>query len=814
MLITAKKTTAIALVLMFVLTTTLMIGLPAVNAAYAIDQYIYITVAPNPIGVDQTAQVTMWCASLPRAPVFGVVDELFHGVTATITTPSGKIETRGVQLDTIAAGYFLYTPTELGNYSFQAHFPEQTQGSKIGEPDITYKKADSRIATLTVQQEQISWLPSTPLPTGYWQRPINAQNRDWWPISGNWLEPGYNASGRFNPYTTAPNTAHIVWTKEHEIGGLVGGAQGMRGYYSGILYEGKWGPACVIEGKLYYRTHLGSSYFDGTACVDLRTGEELWWLNGTLINMGQVLYFSSPDQQGAIPYLWTTAGTTRSMYDARTGTKICDIANASSGTNVMDKNGNWLVYILNGANNWLAMWNSTLCVLKQQTVTVAGIPEWYWRPPMGGTLNWAPGVQWNVTLDDMPGVQSISKIWGDVIYARANYPPPASTGGGSSTPPSIVGDIAYSLTDGHRLWGPINRTAVPTRTTGVMANGVYTEIVKETFEMYGYDIYTGALKWGPSPIPDPDAWAFNFQSTIDSAYGILYFGSYDGRVHAWNITTGKYLWNYYSGNAGLETPYGSWPIYGSLTIADGKVFAPNSEHSITDPIWRGEQLHAVNATTGEGVWSIAGVFQSPVIADGYLVSLNAYDNQLYCFGKGLSETTVAIQDDVVSFGDTILIKGTVTDQSPGDTCLGVPAAGTPVIADKDMSAWMEYLYMQKPKPTNATGVPVKIEVIDSNNNLRTIGTTTSDDSGMFTLSWTPDIEGDYKVIATFPGSESYSASNSETALTVTQAPQAESKPEYPQPVDNTMTIVGVGVALAILIAIVGAVIVLMLRKRP
>jgi hypothetical protein len=70
--------------------------------------------------------------------------------------------------------------------------------------------------------------------------------------------------------------------------------------------------------------------------------------------------------------------------------------------------------------------------------------------------------------------------------------------------------------------------------------------------------------------------------------------------------------------------------------------------------------------------------------------------------------------------------------------------------------------MQKPKPKDAIGVPVSIDVIDANGNYRNIGTATSDVSGMFTFSWTPDIEGDYKVIATFAGSESYWPSSSGT----------------------------------------------------
>jgi hypothetical protein len=97
---------------------------------------------------------------------------------------------------------------------------------------------------------------------------------------------------------------------------------------------------------------------------------------------------------------------------------------------------------------------------------------------------------------------------------------------------------------------------------------------------------------------------------------------------------------------------------------------------------------------------------------------------------------------------------------------------------------MEYVYMQKVKPQNIAGVPVNIEVIDANNNRRTIGTTISDSSGMFTFTWNPDITGDYKVIATFAGSESYWPSSSKPhslSLTLQQHPQSLRKRNRLQP---------------------------------
>ena len=91
---------------------------------------------------------------------------------------------------------------------------------------------------------------------------------------------------------------------------------------------------------------------------------------------------------------------------------------------------------------------------------------------------------------------------------------------------------------------------------------------------------------------------------------------------------------------------------------------------------------------------------------------------------------------------------------------------------------MEYVYMQKPKPTNATGVPVTLTVTDSNGNTRPIGTTTSDSSGAFSFQWAPDITGKYTVTATFAGSNAYYGSSAETAFAVDpEAATASPQPE-------------------------------------
>ena len=93
---------------------------------------------------------------------------------------------------------------------------------------------------------------------------------------------------------------------------------------------------------------------------------------------------------------------------------------------------------------------------------------------------------------------------------------------------------------------------------------------------------------------------------------------------------------------------------------------------------------------------------------------------------------------------------------------------------------MEYVYMQKPRPTDTTGVPITLSVVDSNGNYREIGTTTSDADGFFAFNWKPDIDGQYTVYASFGGSESYWPSHAVTAFAVDPAAPTPAPTEQPR----------------------------------
>jgi hypothetical protein len=127
---------------------------------------------------------------------------------------------------------------------------------------------------------------------------------------------------------------------------------------------------------------------------------------------------------------------------------------------------------------------------------------------------------------------------------------------------------------------------------------------------------------------------------------------------------------------------------------------------------------------------------------------------------------------------------------------------------------MEAVYEQQQMPTNLTGVPVVISVFDANGNYRIIGTTTSDGSGTFAYTWTPDVPGDFTVVATFAGSNSYYGSNAEAHFYASEpAATASTQPTQAPSMADLYFLPGV-IAIIIVIIIVGAVLLFALRKRP
>ena len=128
--------------------------------------------------------------------------------------------------------------------------------------------------------------------------------------------------------------------------------------------------------------------------------------------------------------------------------------------------------------------------------------------------------------------------------------------------------------------------------------------------------------------------------------------------------------------------------------------------------------------------------------------------------------------------------------------------------------WSKYLN-ELPKPENIQGVEITINVIDANGNYRTIGTTTSDVNGYYSLAWTPDISGQYTLIATFAGTNAYYGASAQTAFFADELPAATpTQTTAPLSTSEQYFLPAVAAIIAS-IAIVGIVLALLLvRKRP
>jgi outer membrane protein assembly factor BamB len=548
----------------------------------------------------------------------------------------------------------------------------------------------------------------------------------------------------------------------------------------------------------------------------------------SLPTFAQLYDYESFNQHGVIPngYLWVSSGTTWMAYDSINGNWLFNLTDVPSGTEVYTNMGEIVRYVLNVQGKWLGLWNNTAAHdLTGSTVATDYYSTGYnqWRP-IGKSVNSSAAYSWNVSVSWLPaGATIIAVNQDDVLLGRNGSLPTVGTSWAPYTlwamnlKPGSVGQLLWmktydppagNLSRSIRFIDPVNR--------------VFIAYDQQVMQWSGYSLDDGSYLW-----TTPSEEALNFYSLTTGAFGVggcsfaygkLYSTGYSGIVYCYDTKTGNQLWNY-TANAGLMNPSGAYSLLIGA-IADGKIYLSSYEHSANAPHWKGSQLYCLNATTGKEVFTVDGWYAdySMAVADGYLVALNDYSLQYFCFGKGPSELTVTSPNDEITLGNHVMIKGTVTDIASGTTQneqAGRFPNGVPAVSDANMSAWMAYVYMQKPRPSIIIGVDVRIDVIDANGNYRNIGTTTSDANGFYSFDWKPDVPGKYTVIASFDGSQSYWPSRAETAFAAwEQEPTATPESTtLPQSMADTYILPGI-VAIILVIAIGFEVTILAQRKRP
>jgi hypothetical protein len=887
-----SKITAISIAILLTLSTgaslTLLQVANAHTPAWQIPTFAYVLAVPNPVGVGQTTTIYMFLGNPPYDASALQNDYRFHNYQLTITAPdSTQIkQTFSYISDPTNNQFYRFTPTQVGSYKLDFTFPGQAVNDYSHSPTSAYVNdtylPSSYSSTLIVQEEPIptTVYPLAPaFPTEYWTRPIYGTNVDWWSISSNWLGTGVRGygsmpgpnEGMFSGDSVGPQTAHVMWTKPLQSGGIVGGnnfeIKGAQ-WFEGSAYNQRFQNPIIVQGRLIYTEPVS---FTGvaagpTTAVDLRTGQVIWSRNDVpALSFAYIYDLEDPQQHGVFPAILFTSNFARA-FDADTGNPMFNVTGVPSGTSALGPQGEHLRYVLANAGttanpDWrLGEWNSTrlwsgmgfpgtlTTGLSPVLQNSSNLAQWSMTgSTMANTFivdasistgafnryDWNVSIPWRNTMTAAPSILSV--FAGNMLLMRnGSYPALGPNGYVPYTYFAVNLNKTRGPIGSVMWWSTVNPPAGDRNITTVtyagadLQAGVFAESYRQTMQFVGYSLTNGQKIWGPTPPQSPlDYYGSQGPGTLANqvAYGKIYSSAYSGILYTYDMKTGDLLWTYGNGgpgnstNSGFEVP-GPYPTFVNA-IGNDVVYLVTSEHTIQLPIYRGALMRAVNATTGKEIFTLSNInnefaTSSFGIADGFAATFNGYDNQIYSVGRGPSATTVSTPDVSVAFGTPVVIKGSVVDISAG-TRQNEQAArfpnGVPVSSDASMGDWMGYVYQQQVMPANFKGVEVSLTVMDANGNYRQIGSTTTDTNGKFSYVWKPDIPGKYTVYASFAGTNGYWPSYSNDAFDVMEEipPTAQPTP-IPQSTADQYFVPAV-VGLIVAIVIVGVLVVLVPRKR-
>jgi outer membrane protein assembly factor BamB len=818
----SKTTTIVAALLIILAMAISLLALPAEkqSATAQITTWPFIGAIPNPASVNQEVLLHIGItASL------GSVEMGWEDLWVTIERPDNKTDTiENIRTDSTGGTGRTYVPDMPGTYYLQTHFPAQNTTDYWGE-EIAYAASESEILELVVQEDPIPIYPGHALPTEYWTRPIDSQLREWYAISGSWLTKGWGEPENFYApgNDDAPESPHILWSKQMAIGGVAGGeTTGEHMYSIGDAYEGKFNDAFIVSGILIYTfdTHLRPLEY---TAIDLHTSEELWtktFLDNRTIDRCQIFYWDTYNHHACYAYLWVTVGSTWYGFDPFIGDLRLTITDVPSGTTIVDKtDGRIYRYSINLEQGRMTLWN------------LSAVVSW--------TGSWGPGSDLEVYnaseadpdrayalnftfQQDLPG--SVRKVWlGDrVLGASINttHVVPWSF----SLAPGDEGSMIYQP----RTWNAPSEweegdQEIEYYTQSLIAeDGVFVLFARPSLIRYGFSTETGEFLWETEGMIYLNFYGISRERMPVLVDGKLYTSGTGGIVYCTDTETGDELWTYEAEDPYVEFLFGNnWWLY-PLFWTDGKIYYGHLEHSPIDPRPRGAPLICLNATTGEVIWRANGLFRQTLwggralIGDSIIATMDTYSQRLFAIGKGASAMTVSAGPKVSVEGDMVLVEGMVTDVSPGTNDIAITTRfpnGVPAVSDANMSEWMQYVYKQFERPADIIGVDVVVEVLDPNNNAYEVARTTSDASGFFSVEFEPEVPGKYTIVASFDGSKSYYGAFAETAVFVKEAPAA-TPPPTPEPESVAdLYFVPMSIGMIVAIVVVGLLLFLMLRRR-
>ncbi len=247
----------------------------------------------------------------------------------------------------------------------------------------------------------------------------------------------------------------------------------------------------------------------------------------------------------------------------------------------------------------------------------------------------------------------------------------------------------------------------------VVANGI-VYVGSDDHKLYAFNAATGKPLWAAST-------GDRVYSSPAVSNGIVYFGSSDGKLYALDATTGNRRWIIHTGNQIYSSPtivngivyFGSFDknVY-ALNATTGTILwtTPTGSYIVSSPavsngvVYIGSadgKLYAIKATTGAPIWSTRigeHVTSSPAVAHG-IIYVGSSDMQLYA----LDATSGKILWTAAPIGDALnsspaVAKGIVYIGSPDGQLYAYNATTGKLI-------WSTHTYNQvNSSPTVANGV--------------------------------------------------------------------------------------------------------------
>ena len=221
-----------------------------------VDTDIYLSFRPNPVGLDQIFLVNLYTVPAPGS------NRMHEDFTLTITKPSGvEIPVKINSYPDDGTAWLEWLADEIGEWTLKfdflgTYFPAGryndgewvTSGGSNYAESVYFMPASTGENSNCTRRHSV-FLARRSLPTDYWTRPVAYEHREWWPILGRLsmarpsnqptlcsnfirtqtplVQEEHNETSSLHGYR-APESAHVVWKRECQIAGIIGGDQGVK----------------------------------------------------------------------------------------------------------------------------------------------------------------------------------------------------------------------------------------------------------------------------------------------------------------------------------------------------------------------------------------------------------------------------------------------------------------------------------------------------------------------------------------------------------------------------------------------------------